>query len=124
MKGPSSQQRTLVIRFQRSTHGEIDKGLRSIPLIWGDRWPTCKINDGMQSRPSTFQKGSLIPDTTYNLARIIREDGTKTRYWKDFLASSGNLDQPTYGTNDNCVRICRAGGASCHFCRATCRIFR
>jgi len=117
-------ERTLAIRFQNSTHGEIDNRLRNIPLVWGDRWPMYKINNDMWSRPSTFQKGSVLPDTTYNLTRIIREDGTKTRYWKDFLASSDNVDQLTYGTNDNCVRICRAGGTSCHFCRVTCGIFR
>merc|ERR1719205_236568 len=72
--------------FESAKYGEIETDLTDVPLVKVEKFPLQYINADEWLRPTTFQEGSLFPDTNYTLTRVIRGDGTAhPTYWDMFL---------------------------------------
>lgn len=111
------------IIMQDAANGGIQTALSDFPGIYVEAWGFHKFNGDQWNRPTSFQDKSLVGrafgDSNYTLTRIVREDGTKTQYWSDFLASKDAVQQLSFGNDNFCMRTCETAG-TCYLCQKLC----
>lgn len=101
----------------------------------------------MKQGPDEWVRANLNPESEtpdklqyiYTLVRIVREDGSPTKFWDmflDYMHNSSNFVSPfwakshmiTWGSNDDCMRKCEIGYltrlAPCWSCAVKCGLFR
>lgn len=113
------------IEMFNDTDGHIDTALKTNPAVLVEAWGFHKLNEDEWNRTSTFQDKSvweyISGDHWYVLTRILKADGTPTKFWNDYLQSEdGKAEQRTFITNNACLRSCRISVPSCSVCNFAC----
>lgn len=111
---------TMTIDMNSHKEGAITTWMEKIPLIGVEKWGMELQNSDVWLRPTKFKPLSPFPDTTYALTRILRADGSPTRYWEDFLKSSDAISQQSFGNSNDCMRLCELA-SPCLACMSACR---
>lgn len=111
---------TMDISMTSNRSGTVSSFMQNFPGLGVEACGFEHKSEDEWLRRYTFQAASPLSDANYTLTRILRADGSPTRFWDEFLRSEDAGRQQSFGNDDRCMRSCEVVG-SCTFCGQACR---